>query len=547
MNYQSIITGIESGKFVDQTDYFMPLLQHRYVTLENCSGTYASSLLRCLACFLDESTTSRNIFKTMKVGQHKDFNQEINSCCVLWLDFSDFEAGSFEAAIEYLKDKMSSVYKCNFSFFEPENGRYYDYKSLEYALDIIERKCSIEELQYSMERLVYQLRDHKYRKDNFKLATLEEYEQCPSTDINDIPEGYDWGGLIEERRREIENAKNEEERKKQELIRYEMKRYAEELSPMVPRLSVNLGIRKKQLNNNSCKYKELTKILREVYTFTYPKIREDDIYRYLLKLNEKEIIIDNEKQCKNHLESLVGNSLDWKAPNVNLSSGYWAQVIYPHTKEGAFVSEAQPGNIKVYACLKTTKILETFYDSLRYLLSHACNTFAAKVAYYNRSDQMCYWLSPDDFKCLENFYKPYYHDMSESMPFISYKGKLGISKEFPGADCSHNSMQAHIISDYLKTVANVGEVDLEAMYNNFIAKWNADMYEESDYGAFKNCSALSFVVVLDTLDAILGDMKLTDSSFLLSDNRRLWHILSNSKCWADVNAIIDLNPPNGIV
>lgn len=522
---------------------------------------------------------------------------------------------------------MSSVYKCNFSFFEPENGRYYDYKSLEYALDIIERKCSIEELQYSMERLVYQLRDHKYRKDNFKLAilidnlvklevvaenggygdsmkdfmkkyvvediykhcdfflqigdsgenddswlniprhiayrnfcvisynlkeqypelALEEYEQCPSTDINDIPEGYDWGGLIEERRREIENAKNEEERKKQELIRYEMKRYAEELSPMVPRLSVNLGIRKKQLNNNSCKYKELTKILREVYTFTYPKFREDDIYRYLLKLNEKEIIIDNEKQCKNHLESLVGNSLDWKAPNVNLSSGYWAQVIYPHTKEGAFVSEAQPGNIKVYACLKTTKILETFYDSLRYLLSHACNTFAAKVAYYNRSDQMCYWLSPDDFKYLENFYKPYYHDMSESMPFISYKGKLGISKEFPGADCSHNSMQAHIISDYLKTVANVGEVDLEAMYNNFIAKWNADMYEESDYGAFKNCSALSFVVVLDTLDAILGDMKLTDSSFLLSDNRRLWHILSNSKCWADVNAIIDLNPPSGIV
>jgi hypothetical protein len=151
---------------------------------------------------------------------------------------------------------------------------------------------------------------------------------------------------------------------------------------------------------------------------------------------------------------------------------------------------------------------------------------------------MCYWLSPTDFKHLEDFYQPYSQDMKKPMSFIAYKGMLGISKDFPGADCSHNSLQAHIVSDYMKTIANISEVDLEAMYNNYIAKWNADIYEDNDYCGFKNCSALSFIVVLDTLDIILGDTELSNSSLLLSDNKEFWDVLSRSKCWADVNAKI---------
>jgi hypothetical protein len=120
------------------------------------------------------------------------------------------------------------------------------------------------------------------------------------------------------------------------------------------------------------------------------------------------------------------------------------------------------------------------------------------------------------------------------MPFVAYKGKLGISKEFPGMDNSHNGTQAQIIADYFKTVKCAGDVDLEDMYNYYIAKWNADIYEEGDYGGFKNTSALSFVVIMDTIDILLGKSKLTKDSFLMSGDERFWYALPGSRCWADV-------------
>ena len=174
-------------------------------------------------------------------------------------------------------------------------------------------------------------------------------------------------------------------------------------------------------------------------------------------------------------------------------------------------------------------------DSLKFLLHHAKKSFAAKIAVINRSDQMCYWLSQNDFNYLEEFYRPYANDMVESLPFVAYKVKLGISRDFPGIDSSHNSTMAYIISDYLKTVKNAGEIDLEDMYNNYISKWNGDLYEECGFGGFKNNSALSFIVILDTLDVLLGEAVITDHSFLLSGDARMWQVLSESRCWSDVN------------
>ena len=116
-----------------------------------------------------------------------------------------------------------------------------------------------------------------------------------------------------------------------------------------------------------------------------------------------------------------------------------------------------------------------------YLLENANDSFGAKVSVCSRSDQMCYWLSRNDFRHLENYFKPFFSEMEKTMPFVAYKGMLGISRDFPGADDSHNATQSNIIADYLKTVSDVDDVDLENMYNHYIAKWNADIYEESDY------------------------------------------------------------------
>ena len=73
------------------------------------------------------------------------------------------------------------------------------------------------------------------------------------------------------------------------------------------------------------------------------------------------------------------------------------------------------------------------------------------------------------------------------------------------------------------------------MYNNYIQKWNADIYEEQEYGRFRDQSALSFIVINDTLDALLGISKLTEDSLLLSGDPKIWRVLSKSYCWKDVN------------
>lgn len=369
-------------------------------------------------------------------------------------------------------------------------------------------------------------------RERFPEIIVEPDKQFPYPFKNDTPKECDWSIRIEEGRKKIANAKSEEEIRRHEKICHEKRRFAEELLPGIPHFSNNLGIRKKHLDKTSRPYIKLTTLLREIYKNAYPKFEINEIYRLLMKLDEKERIIKNIQKFEANLEKLTEGMPNWKKPNVNI--GDWVQVIYSRVQDNYWDSPAKPGNIKVYACYKTSDIQGFFIDSLKYLLANANNTFAAKIACYNRSDQMCYWLSLSDFKHLENFFQPYFNDMTESMPFVAYKGKLGISKDFPGGDNSHNSMQAHIISDYLKTVSVVDDVDLEAMYNNYIAKWNADIYEESNFIGFKNCSALSFVVIMDTLDIILGESQLNKTSFLLSDNSKFWQILSRSRCWADI-------------
>ena len=253
-------------------------------------------------------------------------------------------------------------------------------------------------------------------------------------------------------------------------------------------------------------------------------------------MKEKEIIVRNVEELEITLEKISTETVGWSRACVNASFGTWVQVIYTNRGDTDERLPSKPENIKVYACFKNSNIQNVFVDSLRHLLKNASQSFAAKIAKHNRSDQMCYWLSLDDFKYLEDFFTPYSEEMALSMPFVAYKGKLGISKDFPGIDHSHNSTQAHIIADYLKTVKAREEVCLEDMYNHFIAKWNADIYEENAYGGFKNNSALLFVVIMDTLDVITGRITMAESSLLKpGDNNAIWQALADSRCWADLN------------
>lgn len=517
IDYSSIADFLSSGKYVDITQCFERFLVYKYNSLINCKCTGSSMLLKTFACFLDEDADTKEMFQNLSIGKDETLIRHANSYRVLYLDFSDFKAKDFGQAKEYIWHAMSEAYKFFFTCFEPCSGYISDVNDYEMALDLIEGQVSDKVLQSSLRNLLLKLRGYESHYTDKRLAVLidnmirfetvaEEYgyseemnrflssfivndvyrycniflqisdyeEECDALfstdnhlvyryfcvsyfDMRDrfpemivpqerqahfdilpyIPKAYDWKTCIADGRMRVSQARREEERRRQEHIRSEKKRYAQKLSPDIPLLSPNMGIRSKSLDKGTQRYKELNALMRNVYEKFHPEYSQNNI--------------------------------------------------------------------------------------------------AAKIATCNRADHICYWLSTKEFRLLENFYKPYVNNLVESLPFITYKSHLGISKEFWGIDDSHNATFANIIADYLKTVSDVADVDLENMFNNYIMKWNADIYEESDYGSFKTNTALSFVVIMDTLDAILSEKELSENLLLLSDNTKFWHTLADSICWADVN------------
>ena len=297
-------------------------------------------------------------------------------------------------------------------------------------------------------------------------------------------------------------------------------------------LSPNLGIREKRLDKSTAKYSELTGQIKEIYRLYAPDFYVDNIYRHFLAFNVDKQVVEYSKEFPERLRILCEGYHKWEVPSVDASWGGWITVMISRNSTTHEASADSPGNIKVYAYIDSEDVPEIFMDSLRYLLENANSTFAAKISTFLREDMICYWLSPADFRCLESFYRPLSDKMTASMPFVAYLGKLGISKELFWPDISHNELQARIISDYLKTVNCSDDIDLELMYNNYIAKWNGDV-EETSYAGFKNGSVLSFVTILDTLDGLLRG-GLERDSLLLTDNSKLWNLFASSQCWADL-------------
>ena len=571
--------------------------------------------MKTMACFLDCTVNSKEVFRNLKVGQDEILLNKANTYRVLFLDFSDFNACDIEKAMGYLRHVMSEVYKYFYNEFVDMDGSCFDRHSFKDVLDIIEGSSSDIVLQRSLRQLMFLLRgygDYTCERnlavflDNLvRLETVAEkngyskemdeflkgfiiedvYKYCDlflqisdsegqihdscfnmvryrshwqfSVHSNEIrerhpemivavedqipfhniafqPKAIDWATRIANERRVLVEAEMEEKLKHQENIRLEKARYSIELLPVVPRLSPNLGIRKKQLDKHSSRYEKLNALLRKLYIESFPEFDAMSLYRLLQRIDYKNRVVENKYELQDSLEKLSQKYPVWEKAFVNTSWGDWVQVICRRKSDDQWLSPAKPENVKVYACFGKGKAQVVFIDSIRYLLTHAKQMFAAKLAVFGRADQMCYWLALQDYPLLERFYKPLADDMEVSMPFVAYKGILGISKEFPRTDDSHNFTQAQIISDYFSIVKGVEEIDLENMYNNYIVKWNADLFEDRPLG-FKNGSALSFVVILDTLDAILSGEGINGKSMLFSPEERFWRILAESKCWADVN------------
>lgn len=183
-------------------------------------------------------------------------------------------------------------------------------------------------------------------------------------------------------------------------------------------------------------------------------------------------------------------------------------------------------NIKVYISTGSSKVKDLFLHLLEVLLDHVSSSFACKVARRMRKDSMCFWVSRQDFLLLEEEVKKSGATIVCDMPFLPYRGNLGISRELGYWD-SHNQMQAQLIADYFAILPENKQPDIEDMYQLMLDIWHGKKEEGSTACGFRRAPASVIVMLLESLDVILGSKKLSDDSVLMSDDKDFWETLGN--------------------
>ena len=143
--------------------------------------------------------------------------------------------------------------------------------------------------------------------------------------------------------------------------------------------------------------------------------------------------------CRDHIESLkeLAASMPDKWKDCFTDTGYdrwWKFSVENWLSDLAL--------IKVYVSLRDiSKLSKVFCETVRLLLEYSDNRFHAKVSRVKRKDSMCFWVSRHAFHILESHFSECSDVIGGAMPFIAYRGRLGISRELATFD-SHNSEQA---------------------------------------------------------------------------------------------------------
>ncbi len=298
------------------------------------------------------------------------------------------------------------------------------------------------------------------------------------------------------------------EQERQERERCE---YAAPLPKECPLPSKFAGVRDLNLEITDFRqYEKLNGILKQLYRERI--IKSEEIYNYLQG-------IERDKKILGVDDALLSLRESCEMSHINTYDSYWGHL----EMEKQHCSDL--GFIKVYVSV-TENVISIFKDLAKFLIENAQYRFHVKTAKIQRNDHMCFWLAREDFFRFETYVQKY--DLSTPLPFIAYRGKLGISHELGSFD-SHTGIQAMVISSYLQAVASEQDIDLLDMYSMYVKSWNGEGLE-----TFKGHNAQELLILLETLDVLLGNNTISDDHILLTDDADFWRKLSDSKNWYQV-------------
>ncbi|WP_036608786.1 AAA family ATPase [Oribacterium sp. P6A1] len=367
----------------------------------------------------------------------------------------------------------------------------------------------------------------------FHVYKKEYKDKCARETGEEIALSPEMKALVCEKRKWIK----EEEKKAIEQKCLEEKRKAEEYAANLPDgsniPSKYAGIR--NLDITVCdkkKYERLNCIIQTLAREHGNRIKLHDVYDYMqgLKRNEKITGIDS---LVIRLKEIASSNTSLHRCEVKANDSHWVRFdVRRLEKEPGY---GDLGLVKVYLSVcDESRITEVFEDVVNFLIDHGQHLFHSKISCYRRNDHICIWVAREDFFTLEQHLGKYDSILFTPLPFVAYRNKLGISREFWSWE-SHNGVQATLICTYLRSKSDTAKIDVLEMYSKYVSAWNGDLAAEDVFTKeFKGGNAQEFLVLLETLDVLMGNDVIDDGHLLLNADAKLWHDLGKSKNWYEV-------------
>ena len=250
-------------------------------------------------------------------------------------------------------------------------------------------------------------------------------------------------------------------------------------------------------------YKSRELLLQNLYDKYGSDVDYEKLYREFQTVNE-DIVTDIEpKVCE--FGKLNKSGLLWTN-----ADRYWLYV----NKRNVSSMDI----IKVYATpLDTTLLFDIYYGAVS-LLSEGEHGFASKASKIQRLDPLCFWVEREDFFRLEEYLRQF--DLERALPFIPYRGNIGISRETVE---SYNKSLSQLMALYFAT--RPLRVNLVDMYHLLLSMVNEQINAKFD--TFFLTYPHTVVVLIKSMEIVVNETEITDDSMLLWDTYKLQHATDN--------------------
>ncbi len=339
-----------------------------------------------------------------------------------------------------------------------------------------------------------------------------------------------WIHVMVEKSEYEKSEKKRREREKLEL--------AQPLAAGIPIPSSFAGIRELDFCIGKCdEYDRLNTLIRELYDRYGNEAYSQDVYCYIQRIGDYYKNVSEIRSAivtlKDYADSKDHSYRCW----IDVQNHDWAKFnLERFDNDNGYGDMAL---VKTYISVsKPLEVVHVFEDVLRFLIDNGTHRFKAKIAIRERKDHICLWLCREDFFLLEKYIVKYDEILESPLEFVPYRGKLGVTREF-SSWLSYNGLLSELIEIYLKGIETRDEIDVIDMYSAYVKAWNGDLKEDNPFSEkYRESNAQELLVLLESLNVILGNAAVGDDSILLSGNGELWDALGQANSWYKVGVNI---------